>query len=325
VKEHRARSRLAWIAGIALFAITIAITIAVGATAVVLPGCSGCHLDSESFKTSTIATPHTAAGTTCVECHVDTDHALIRTKFATYQVFGMWLPILNPAATDATVVSDSLCLNCHQEVMEGTLEVSGMRIIHASCAEGRDCIDCHSEVGHADATPWPRVTSMNDCTKCHTAMSITIECDACHTGKRTATRSAKPEFGVTHGPTWQQTHGMGQMSSCSVCHQEDKCARCHGSGVPHPATFLSSHAEISTREDAACSSCHDDTFCFGCHQTEMPHPPGFAARHSERVALEGEAPCLRCHAETDCSNCHVKHVHPGGAVGNIPSPGRGDS
>ena len=142
---------------------------------------------------------------------------------------------------------------------------------------------------------------MNDCTSCHVAEKVSIECETCHTGRSTTMRIAKPEFGVTHGPTWRQTHGMGQMSSCSVCHAEDSCSDCHGPGVPHSSGFLLDHAAISMQDGAECLSCHDDAFCYSCHLTEMPHSSGFVETHSDTVEADGEAPCLRCHRHSSFS------------------------
>ncbi len=144
---------------------------------------------------------------------------------ASTRSFGMWVPLLNPSATDATIVQDSYCLDCHSEVLEATLDV---RV----CASLTPTAPL--DVGVSTATRrsamrrprrGPESPSMNDCTSCHVAENASIECEICHTGRSTTIRIAKPEFGVTHGPTWRQTHGMGQMSSCSVCHAEDSCSR----------------------------------------------------------------------------------------------------
>ncbi len=321
---QRTDSHFARNLGLALAFALLVCVIAVAYTTVALPGCAGCHFKVSGFEEQTSSTVHASAGTTCVDCHVASDHVLSRTKFGFYETYGMWVRFLDPTATDVTAVKDDRCLACHADVMDKTLEVRGLRIIHESCSAGRACVDCHSEVGHAAATSWSRIASMNDCTSCHRVQNISLECETCHTGKVEIERSSRPEFAVTHGPTWQQTHGMGQMGSCSVCHTEAKCGKCHGPGVPHAQNFILDHAEISQRDDAECLACHDNSFCYSCHLTDMPHPRTFVQSHSSTVNKDGDASCLRCHAESDCSTCHVKHVHPGGAVGNIPSPGRGD-
>lgn len=312
------------IAAAVLLTAAVATLGAVGVTAAMQPGCESCHMDRAKFAEATNSTVHAKNDTACVSCHVQDDLGG-RTKFATYQVFGMYIPALDPSATDATVVKDKACLRCHEAVAEGTVESKGLRIAHASCAQGRSCIQCHSEVGHAAATSWPRTVSMNDCVSCHRERKVPITCETCHVGKVEVATSSLPEFAVTHGPNWQQTHGMGEMSSCSTCHPADSCSKCHGPGVPHESDFRLRHAEVSQQPGAACASCHEQTFCDSCHQTEMPHPRAFVKSHSSIVAQDGDASCLRCHVSEDCTTCHVKHVHPGGAVGNIPSPeGGGD-
>lgn len=274
--------------GIAVIIAMLAMITAVGVVTTALPGCAGCHFEISDFRDATLSTVHTESGTPCVACHVESGQVLARTKWGFYQVFGMWLPVLSPSSTDVTLVRDSRCLSCHQSVMGVPVEVRGVRIAHATCTVGRVCVDCHSEVGHAEATSWPRVASMNDCTSCHRSMRVSLECETCHAGRMASTRSSLPEFGVTHGPTWEQTHGMGDMGSCLVCHAEDACMGCHGPGVPHPANFLQSHAAVSIRGDAACLSCHDDTFCYSCHLTEMPHPEVFVRGHAVTVEQDGD-------------------------------------
>ena len=164
---------------------------------------------------------------------------------------------------------------------------------------------------------------MNDCVTCHKAQKATLECDSCHTGESTERDFLRPEFAVTHGPNWRQTHGMGQTSTCFVCHAEDKCSGCHGPGVPHGKDFIQTHGKESMNEGAQCTTCHRAAFCANCHQVVMPHPDSFAREHSKVTVREGKEVCLRCHDESDCSICHVRHVHPGGAVGNVPRPVEG--
>lgn len=317
-------ARIVLVLATLLVVAVVAVIAAVGVAASAQPGCANCHLKDERFAAGTAATAHATAGVSCVACHVR-DTAGARTEFAVYQVFGMYVRVLDPASTDATQVKDSACLQCHAKVMGSTTEASGLRIAHQSCAQGRACIACHSEVGHGAATPWPKIASMTDCVRCHQDRKAPTTCETCHTSKVEVERSSKPEFAVTHGPNWQQTHGMGEMASCSNCHQPGSCEKCHGPGVPHGTNFQLEHAALSQQANAGCTTCHDTAFCDACHLIEMPHPRSFIEGHSATVNAEGKTSCLRCHAEEDCSTCHLKHVHPGGAVGNIPSPsGVGD-
>lgn len=315
-------TRIALVSASVILTVAFAAVAVVGVTAATLPGCESCHLDESGFQQATAATSHSQADVTCVSCHVQ-DDVVGRAKFGAYQAFGMYVPLLDPSATGATAVLDTSCLSCHEQVTSGVVEARGVRIAHEFCAAGSACIDCHSEVGHGEATPWPRIAEMNDCMDCHKARGASLACETCHVGRVEIVRSSRPEFAVTHGPNWQETHGMGEMSSCSACHQEGSCSKCHGPGVPHGNEFLLSHAEMSQLPDATCQSCHDVAFCDSCHLTEMPHPREFVVGHSDIVERDGDTSCMRCHVVADCDTCHVKHVHPGGAVGNIPRPDRG--
>lgn len=319
--ERRPASRVALALGLIVAVILLGMFVAVGVASTALPGCQSCHFKNADFKTATTATAHSQVS--CVECHVQTDSVLPRTKFGVYEVYGMWLPILDPTSTDVVSVKDDRCMKCHEVIEKEIVQSSGLRIKHSSCAKSRECVDCHSRVGHGSATRWPRVFSMNDCVTCHKEERVTLACTACHVGRTEDRPLIGAEYTVTHGPTWMKTHGMGQMSSCSVCHQAGSCSRCHGPGVPHTPNFVSDHSAIAVQRDAKCSMCHDKSFCIGCHQMEMPHPPTFKPAHSSLVKRDGDAKCLRCHLKADCSECHESHIHPGGSVGPIPAPATG--
>jgi len=314
-------SRVVALLGLAVAILLVGSFAAVVVATTALPGCESCHFDQPGFAEATQATVH--GEVTCVACHVDKDNVIPRAKFGVYEAFGMWVPVLDVSSSDVAAVNDQRCLSCHREVNDRTIESRGLRIKHSACAAENPCVDCHSEVGHGQATTWPRVASMNACVDCHKRTKNSLECASCHVGRGESAAISKPEFAVTHGPNWQETHGMGQMSACSVCHQEDKCAGCHGPGVPHSPNFVTDHPASSILPAAKCTECHQQKFCDDCHGTQMPHPARFASQHSEIVAKDGEQPCLRCHAKSDCDECHSKHVHPGGSgVGPLPTPSR---
>lgn len=303
-------------------AAVLASVAAVITSAVATPGCEACHSRQAAFLDATRATAHAGAGVSCSDCHVEKGSVTARTKFGVYEVFGMWLPALDPSATDATVAKDANCLVCHEQVLESTVSAGGIAIAHASCAQGRACVDCHSEVGHGTATKWAKSPSMSTCTSCHKNRQASLECATCHLGKVERSGSQDVEFLITHGQNWQKTHGMGQMDTCVACHTATDCTSCHGPGVPHGSNFQEEHSAISKQEGAQCLTCHAKSFCTSCHIVEMPHPKEFVSSHSQIVARDGDGSCMRCHVVSDCDTCHVKHVHPGGAVGNIPKPDR---
>lgn len=323
--EQRDRARILLnIAGVLLLVVAVAVVAGVAVATVALPGCNGCHTKDAAFAGATQATAHASAGASCVSCHVVTSDPAARAKFGFYEVFGMWLPLLDVSASDVALPRDEQCLTCHGPVMDAKTEARGLAVLHSACTTGRRCVDCHAEVGHGEAVAWQRGLSMADCAACHQQRQVSIECSTCHLGDIERTAASDPEFAITHGSSWEQTHGMGRMSSCALCHETTDCARCHGPGVPHAADFMKQHSAISQEEGATCLTCHDQSFCDSCHLTEMPHSKEFVTTHSDVVERDGQEGCLRCHTVSDCDTCHVKHVHPGGAVGNIPSPDRSD-
>lgn len=297
--------RIAALAGVAIVALGVLSAGAVGVTAVLRPGCAACHLKG-SFASATAASAHAAVA--CTQCHGDsTFHG--RVSFATRQVFGMYLP-LQKVDPSTSLVPQAACLRCHGTINEGVSIAAGLRIVHAKCAVGRDCAECHSTTAHGAGVTWPRSTTMEMCFDCHGSGGVPDGCDVCHADRLPADRIRTGSFAVTHGPNYLRTHGLGLMRTCVPCHPASKCARCHGAGLPHTADFVKTHGGAARAADAACEDCHQKAFCSDCHQYEMPHPAAFIKAHADAAASAGEAVCRRCHAEPDCVECHVSHVHP---------------
>jgi hypothetical protein len=293
-----------------LAGIVVVLAIAFAVTAITLPGCTLCHRGTE-FVDQTKASAH--ADVTCVRCHVERG-ASPRVAYAYHMIFGMALRIAPTGSGPVAGIADQTCLSCHSAVMTRVVTVNGLSIKHAKCANGRMCVNCHSDTAHGRAVKWIQTSQMNQCLDCHAAPQVRSNCTTCHANKSSEERIRSGEWVVTHGPTWRQTHGMGDLKTCAACHPDDFCVRCHGIPLPHEPSFLRTHPlSVPThRED--CAVCHRQTFCDGCHGLEMPHPNAFTKTHSALVKKQGNTLCLRCHIEDDCTNCHVRHVHPGGAI-----------
>lgn len=278
--------------------------------------CASCH-DGEPFATATFSGAH--ASVECLACHTSGD-ALGRLAFGVRH-----LPSLVPLAADQptrdlSVVDDSRCMECHENVYSGPVSSSGIRIDHALCTPGLDCTQCHSTTAHGRAVSWVRTYDMETCLECHVSEDL-ADCALCHEGRLPEDRITTGVFSVTHGPQWEQTHGMGNSATCAACHTAADCETCHGPGLPHGESFMSEHADYSTRAEAQCFSCHETRFCAGCHGLDMPHSRAFVVEHAAEAGAD-RVLCERCHAESDCIVCHETHVHPGGAIGTLPG---GDS
>ncbi|MBN2405470.1 MAG: hypothetical protein JXE06_07815, partial [Coriobacteriia bacterium] len=142
------------VTAIALGAICLAAAVSVAVTAVTTPGCASCH-SASAFVEQTAARSH--ADISCATCHVPTD-VPSRLAFASAQVFSMTLQLAPSSGRAVAHVDDDRCLACHDRVLEETTSSRGYRIRHDQCAEGRQCVDCHSATAHGSAVTWVRVS-----------------------------------------------------------------------------------------------------------------------------------------------------------------------
>lgn len=304
---------IVWIAGILLVLLFVPGLVAT----VWVPSCSTCHNDA-AFVEQTKESAH--AQIECTVCHggkSGSDALAFRERVA-YQ---MTLRIIPAAPKDLAFVSNDACDSCHANVYTKTTVSNGIKIQHDACApqKSSSCLDCHSTVAHGEATIWPDQYDMIACLECHAQEGVSSEagCDFCHAGDYDAPApTAGTAFKSTHGTEWEQTHGMGDLKTCTACHPSDYCAQCHGKGVPHPDNFVMSHGPIARQDDSKCLECHTSQklFCDRCHGLPMPHSSNFLPTHSKYVESKGDANCYNCHSKGDCDVCHAAHIHPGGAL-----------
>lgn len=298
----RSIRRYAFWAMLAVAGLLVLAAASVGATAVTTPACTSCHGDAvESAR----GAAH--ASVSCESCHVPSG-AGGRLSFASRQVFGMALRVV-PDDGALTTVADERCLSCHDTVKTSTVSSRGINFRHETCAEGRRCVDCHSVTTHG-TSGWTRAAEMSDCLSCHTAKRASEDCGLCHDERSEEKRLVSGSWSKTHGPTWQTTHGMGNLGTCSACHRKDYCAKCHAVSLPHVPDYVKSHGVEAKKERASCLKCHDVKTCDSCHGVTMPHQRAFVKRHSATVERTSDAKCVKCHDRNDCTECHTRHVHP---------------
>lgn len=303
--------RVIWVLAL-LTALVLLAVVPVIALSVSPMSCERCHDEAEFLK-ATEASSH--ADVDCVSCHAGTD-VLSRIDFGFRQTYAMAIPIFSDSSRDGAVAYNSRCITCHED-LTGVINRDGINIAHETCSIGSTCTDCHGGVAHGISTDvWVSSYSMDGCLECHAASEVRRDCTTCHEGRREADRTLKGAWSVTHGPDWERTHGMGNLATCTACHEESVCAKCHGVGVPHGVNFSNEHGTVSQSAEANCSSCHRTEFCTDCHgDFQMPHPVEFTKTHSQLVDSDGSTACLNCHTQQDCDNCHAAHVHPGGSIG----------
>lgn len=301
------RGRVAARVATVLAAVVLAAVLAVWglvAFAVVPPDrvCGPCH----RAQAAALAKSVHAAGAHCYDCHSAPD-PLSRTARMVRDVTAAFRKGRFAEAS----VDNAACKRCHAR-MEKVVEVRGLRMSHSTCVAGISrCTGCHSDVGHGVPAPG-RGIDMDACLRCHDGTKATIRCEACHAGKRTASLETTTPWGVTHGPGWKSTHGMGDLTTCRICHDVLDCSRCH-LPVPHSADWSSRHGrEALAKGRDKCTLCHVPQLCDGCHGTPMPHPKGWLAVHSKATSpAQAKGMCRACHVEADCTECHEMHVHPG--------------
>lgn len=294
--------------------------------AAVLPGCVSCHeVSAKDFdpeaetsipKVVTEFASHKELK--CASCHVDNGFAN-RIGYGSKMTFTMLIPVMESSDFDDLTQYNARCLTCHDQVLDGVVETSGIRIRHSECSVKSNCADCHAGVGHRleDA---PEVSySMDGCMSCHNSLADNFkQCNTCHVQRSSSERRVTyTNWDITHGPDWEKMHGMGDLNTCSTCHTSDMCGRCHGNSVPHANNFFASHGKEALSPQQNCVSCHEKTFCSNCHGIEMPHPAEYIKMHSSQASDTADKACLVCHSVRDCEGCHAAHVHPGGSIGTI--------
>jgi hypothetical protein len=74
--------------------------------------------------------------------------------------------------------------------------------------------------------------------------------------------------------------------------------------LSHKGEWAKKHAPKNTFL-AECSLCHEKSECDKCHGTAMPHPEDWMTSHSKEASFEPESVCFRCHTLQDtCGKCH---------------------
>lgn len=289
---------------------------AVVSTASVSPAfCKSCH---RSAGETLASSAH--AGARCDSCHVSGGAlGVLENRFRVVAMVAEapFVAIARGSLGGTDGMDNEACLVCHESSMSKTLTVNGIRMNHRSPEEkGWLCTECHSGTAHAAEEPDRASYTMEDCMSCHSAGTENLAtCTVCHPDDdQTVVRRNTP-WRVTHGSNWQQTHGMGDLDTCKVCHGNDYCVACHGMSLPHVPGFLGNHGDIvvagGQSGDEKCLVCHKGKACEICHGMEMPHPTGFIKEHKSLSEELGRDACERCHKPEQCVACHTRHTHPG--------------
>ncbi|MGE5181798.1 MAG: cytochrome c3 family protein [Acidobacteriota bacterium] len=166
-----------------------------------------------------------------------------------------------------------------------------------ACHDQSECVACHKGVvkpmdfhpgNYLLAHAVDARRGRPDCSACHRYQSF---CVACHERSGLATRgdtqfnSAEPNH-LFHPVGWATTTGIGPNL----------------------------HAQEARRNISSCTSCHREEDCLKCHSADSgnmvhasPHPPGWRGSARCRALDRGNRRmCLRCHVTQDELGCDWK-------------------
>ncbi len=188
------------------------------------------------------------------------------------------------------------------------------------------CEICHKGIKESNVVSSQLAMKMADCSKCHTEIAteknmLEFVPDNCLTCHSKVTKEAIPNshdklFRKFHGQILKTGKGVRTQDQCSLCHEEETCAKCHQDSLPesHNNFWRYEGHGINARTDRrGCITCHRVDYCQRCHQETAPR------NHIGLWAGSGKAGnqhCLSCHFPTNsqvqnCNVCHKSIMHSG--------------
>ncbi len=247
------------------------------------------HGPSARTETQTCATCH--ARTSCTTCHIGTAGQDVIRKLpvpapgrtqGVLLVHAASVSIVRPNPTAGTAAGSGLVLlaTARDTVRSTAVHVhpDGFATNHKDvaasgqlncqgCHQPRDCTACHDGVsprgGYHPADFMSRhatgaYAQEQNCSSCHRVETF---CRSCHEKSGIAKTGGVRGTAHTAQPLWLLQHGQAArqgLSSCTACHQQRDCLRCHSSlGLhvnPHGPDF---NAEaMGSRNMQMCLVCH---------------------------------------------------------------------
>jgi hypothetical protein len=300
------RPALAWVLTVVIIGWAL-LTILLGVIAPYDRLCLSCHSMRE-YADAVQQSDH--ASETCSDCHTTegiagfiTDGLAMERRIA--------MTIVGAGVQPEPLDADSGCRSCHDDALRGVIKASGIAVRHADFAVV-NCTQCHGGTGHAVPARVYAHARMDDCLNCHQTNALDAEgCRTCHTEEAVDTGGRATPWGVMHGSNWRETHGAGDLETCSSCHAHDFCARCHGVTLPHPGEWPREHgSHVKSEGHDQCFTCHAEQWCADCHGLTMPHESRFAEEHQTFAQSVEDPLCLRCHESFGCQGCHERAHRP---------------
>jgi predicted CXXCH cytochrome family protein len=218
--------------------------------------CSGCHFPGGGENLAALAFPRPE---TCLGCHVP------GTRHQQTQDCGF----CHAQVVEFRLTQDGRLPPFHGKAFAGNhaaAAASGQPEC-SSCHAENTCTQCHAAQKEPSFHPVNFLAShsteafgrVSDCTSCHSTEAF---CRECHVAL--GFKGGKDLSGPFHSnqPLWILGHAQAarqDMESCSSCHQQTDCLRCHSATAgmrinPHGSGFPSS--SVADRNKTMCKACH---------------------------------------------------------------------
>jgi predicted CXXCH cytochrome family protein len=234
--------------------------------------------------------PHTAAGTTCAECHGE--------------------PAETGFGRDSLMKLKASCLSCH--------EAKGASLECAAChrEERKDRAPASHADGFLAAHGERAPAAWKDgkgglCAQCH---AVPQSCDECHGQTKPQSHNGLA-FRMLHGQEIQDVPLAD--TSCSLCHDQKTCTLCHQTEKPrsHTTSFERRfHGIKASVERQSCATCHKPDFCDSCHQESRP------ISHTGSFGSGKQRHCITCHDPLPMNGCYACHKNTLGHRQATPMP-----
>lgn len=254
---------------------------------------------------------HSVAGIRCAACHI----SVLKTEKADMPKEHKCV-YCHPTVYDGKAVEEIYTLDKWQSERGRELVIfNDVKFSHKGHMDsGKQCSDCHADVGESRVVNAEHLPNANTCVQCHSKWLNESQCARCHKKARLETPPEDHKMTdfmyahgkkLTDGPFDNWAEGTGRHShQCFRCHNQGHCIKCHNEVAPRNHTNewrTIGHGITAGIDRNGCKSCHKVDFCLRCHDRMRPrsHGADWGATRSMH--------CAYCHEPLSSSRCSVCH------------------